>query len=110
MRMWMVDPRAMCRHHLLGEHLELHMLAGALRRGKSVDGFLAKGLLEPGSARTRHGALASEMHRRGYRHASPLPAVRLKARHQGRFVDRAAALAELRRRCPECASLKEAAK
>lgn len=30
MRMWMVDPKIMCRKHLLGEHLELHMLAGCI--------------------------------------------------------------------------------
>jgi hypothetical protein len=23
--MWMVDPRIMCRNHLLGEHAEIHM-------------------------------------------------------------------------------------
>ena len=25
MRMWMVNPRIMCRQHLLGEHVEIHM-------------------------------------------------------------------------------------
>ena len=30
MRMWGVDPKQMCRQHLLGEHVELHMQAGAV--------------------------------------------------------------------------------
>jgi hypothetical protein len=30
MRMWMVPPKVMCRKHLLGEHVEIHMLAGSL--------------------------------------------------------------------------------
>ena len=46
MRMWMVDPRIMCRQHLLGEHVEIHMFVGAISRGKSVKGYLEKGLLE----------------------------------------------------------------
>jgi hypothetical protein len=99
MRMWMVDPRRMCRKHLLGEHVELHMLAGSLRRGRSIQGFLDGGLLEPQNLHTRHAALVKEMERRGYRHASPLPAVAPMPR--GR-VDRVAAASELSRRCSEC--------
>ena len=43
MRMWMVPPRKMCRKHLLGEHVEIHMAVATLRLGKSVAGFLEKG-------------------------------------------------------------------
>jgi len=28
--MWMTPPAGMCRKHLLGEHVELHMLLGQL--------------------------------------------------------------------------------
>lgn len=100
MRMWMVEPKAMCRKHLLGEHVEIHMLAGALRRGRSIAGFVAENLLEPRSARARHAALAAEMIRRGYRHSSPLPSVPTAA---GR-VDRAAARRDLATRCQTCAA------
>ena len=41
MRMWMLPTAGMCRKHLLGEHVELHMLLGSLRRGKNIEGFLA---------------------------------------------------------------------
>lgn len=100
MRMWMVDPRMMCRKHLLGEHVEIHMLAGALLRGKSIAGFTAKNLLEPHSARTRHTALAAEMLRRGYRHASPLPTFPAVSG----LVNRLAALRDLTSRCKDCAA------
>ena len=40
MRMWMLPPKGLCRKHLLGEHVELHMLLGSMRRGKNIDGFL----------------------------------------------------------------------
>ena len=56
MRMWMVAPGKMCRKHLLGEHVEIHMLAGSLLKGRSIGGFLADGLLEPQSMRARHAA------------------------------------------------------
>ena len=72
MRMWMLPPETMCRKHLLGEHVELHMLLGSLRRGKNIDGFLAGKLVDPRRMFRRHEELVLEMERRGYRHASPL--------------------------------------
>lgn len=112
MRMWMLPPQLLCRRHLLGEHNELHMLAGSLRRGRRLDGFLAQGLLEPSALRARHDALAAEMMARGYRHASPLPPFEAEL---GRYTekDRAALMAavvdsslarrDLAARCPQCA-------
>jgi hypothetical protein len=102
MRMWMVPPGRMCRKHLLGEHVEIHMAVATLRLGKSVAGFLEKGLLELGSLRSRHDELVEEMLRRGYRHNSPLG--RLPRRNEGK-VDRRANLRELARRCPDCRAL-----
>ena len=99
--MWMVEPSLMCRKHLLGEHVETHMLAGSLLRGRSVQGFLERGLLEPQNVHTRHAVLAAEMARRGYKHASQLPAAVPLPKG---CVDRAASLKELHRRCAECAA------
>ena len=99
MRMWMADPGTMCRKHLLGEHVELHMLVGCLNRGKRIDGFIKKGLVETKSIRERHAALVEEMCKRGYKHASPLP--NFTPVDFGR-VDRVKALTDLRERCPEC--------
>ncbi len=36
----MVDPTIMCRNHLLGEHVEIHMFVGTIDQGQSVRGFL----------------------------------------------------------------------
>ena len=107
MRMWMVDPRILCRKHLLGEHVELHMAAAWLRLGKHIDGWVDGNCLEPRSIGARHKALADEMTRRGYRHASPLRQPRIaKYQHPIAKVYRKAALQELLRRCPACKALK----
>lgn len=108
MRMWMLPPETMCRKHLLGEHVELHMLLGSLRRGKNIEGFLAGRLVDPGRLFRRHEELALEMGRRGYRHASPMDEAECEtlARRYARKdagIDAEANAAELARRCPECA-------
>lgn len=108
MRMWMTPPETMCRKHLLGEHVELHMFVGTVRKGISVEGFLAKGLLEPASVYARHEDLVDEMTRRGYEHKSPLPAGELHRLTYEQYwvkIDRQTSLAELHRRCPECLAL-----
>lgn len=105
MRMWMVPPELMCDRHLLGEHVELHMLAGTLLRRRSIDGFIAKGLLEPASMGSRHDALVEEMGRRGFRHKSPLPDVEigyLPAEARDARVDLTASGSDLAERCDTC--------
>lgn len=99
MRMWMVNPRLMCRRHLLGEHVELHMLAASLRRGISLSGYIEKRLVELHNIGVRHARLVKELERRGYRHRSPLTG--LYSRREGR-VDRRGNLRELAARCAQC--------
>lgn len=75
MRVWDVDPKILCRKHLLGEHRELHGLYNILAHDKKGyrnhpetkrwEGKLA-------ALYSRHGMLVKEMERRGYVHASPL--------------------------------------
>lgn len=72
MRMWMCDPKIMCRQHLLGEHNECHMFLGTLRKKISINGYIQNDLLEPLSLKSRHDELAEEAIRRGYNHTSPL--------------------------------------
>ena len=67
MRMWNVNPRFLCRAHLLGEHRELHMLAGALRKGVRLQPLVAQGLVEPYAVQARHDLLVAEMEARGFR-------------------------------------------
>ncbi len=99
----MVDPRTLCRAHLLGEHVECHMFLATFRLGRSLAGYVRDGLVELSALKRRHDELAREMGRRGYRHRSPLaPGRRLPA--LGR-VDPAANRRELARRCRECRRL-----
>jgi hypothetical protein len=103
--MWMVDPALMCDKHLLGEHVECHMLAGSLALERGIDGFVAKGLLEPASLEERHEALAAEMTGRGFDHRSPLPDIdldRLEPRARECRVDVPASHADLVARCEAC--------
>lgn len=69
MRMWMVDPRILCRKHLLGEHGEIHKHRHNFVKGHSI--AKRKGQIEPTSMKTRHDELAEEMTLRGYNHRSP---------------------------------------
>jgi hypothetical protein len=101
MRMWMVNPRIMCRQHLLGEHAEIHMFIGTLNRKKSVKGYLQKGLLEVHNLHSRHNELVEEMKRRGYRHHSEVEEKWKTANMRG-FIDRKQSLEELINRCSKC--------
>ena len=103
MRMWMVNPRLMCRKHLLGEHVECHMFLGTLKRGISVQGYFDHNCFEPDSLKERHEELAREMRRRNYRHESPLPVARgLIAPYQARRIDREQSRQALFSRCSSC--------
>jgi hypothetical protein len=72
MRMWNVDPKFMCNKHLLGEHLEMHMFAGSIEKGKNIKGFIDKGLVDIAGIMPRHQELIIEMESRGMKHKSPL--------------------------------------
>ncbi len=116
MRMWMVDPKMMCRKHLMGEHVEMHMFLGSMLKGISMKGYCDNNLMEPAQLKARHDALVEEMLARGYNHKSPM--------RQGDFgvglfkmpeplrsvkIDPVPAAADLFGRCPECAALRDKA-
>ena len=69
MRMWMINPKLLCRKHLLGEHGELHKHRSLFVKGHSIAGRL--GQIEPRAMERRHNQLAREMVRRGFKHQSP---------------------------------------
>jgi hypothetical protein len=100
MRMWMIEPELMCSKHLLGEHVELHMIVGCINKGKSIDGYLNKKLVDVYTLRKRHLQLVNEMHNRGYNHNSPLP--KYEIRHRRIFIDIDENKRELMRRCYLC--------
>lgn len=99
MRMWMVDPKLLCRKHLLGEHVECHMFVGTINKSITIKGYVNKGLVEVHNIRNRHNVLAEEIRNRGYDHKSPLP--EFKSWKEG-SIDIESNLKELSRRCPEC--------
>lgn len=95
----MVNPKLLCNQHLLGEHVELHMLAGTLKRGKSIKGFLEKGLVDPASITSRHEELVKEMESRGMNHKSPL-SVNQNLPHNP--INVSENIEELKKRCQKC--------
>ena len=99
MRMWKVPPKYLCRKHLLGEHVEMHMYASAIRLKRSIKGHIEKGQVETHNIKSRHDILAKEMLRRGYKHNSPLN-FRTK-RREGK-INVKENIQALRKRCREC--------
>jgi len=97
----------MCQQHLLGEHVEMHMFLGSLRKRISVAGYLRGNMFEPTSLLRRHDELVKEMLARGMNHHTPLDMCMDDLEHLTtgeliQSIDREAAQAELLRRCPEC--------
>ncbi len=77
MRIWDIEPKYLCRKHLLGEHRELHGLWNILTKHDGVGGYSK----HPETLRwvgklnllyRRHQELVFEMIKRGYNHHSPL--------------------------------------
>ena len=97
--MWKVDVTKMCRKHLLGEHVEMHMFFGTIKKGKSLRGYVEKGLIETRHIKKRHEQLANELVRRGYKHKSNMENFSVKI--EGK-VDIEKNTQELRRRCTSC--------
>jgi hypothetical protein len=101
MRMWMVNPKIMCKQHLLGEHAEIHMFIGTINRGKSVKRYLEKGLLEVHNLHNRHEELVKEMKRRGYNHNSEVDNNWNFVKKVG-IINRIKNLNDLANRCLKC--------
>ncbi|MFA5992877.1 MAG: pyrimidine dimer DNA glycosylase/endonuclease V [Candidatus Pacearchaeota archaeon] len=101
MRMWLVKPSLMCNQHLLGEHVEMHMFVGTINRGKSIEGYIKRGLVETSLIEKRHKDLAIELKKRGFNHKSNLPKFNIKSYGN---VDKNLSLIELKKRCVKCKS------
>lgn len=75
MRIWDLDPKILCRKHLLGEHRELHALWSIISKGKKGYSKHPETLRWNGKLHAlylRHEELVKEMIKRGYKHNSPL--------------------------------------
>jgi len=106
MRQWLVDPKHMCRKHLLGEHVEHHMFVGSINKHISIKGYVEKNLLEPLLLEKRHAELVEEMIARGYNHKSKLPEIDWEylrsTGHLDHKINKEKAEKELFGRCKEC--------
>lgn len=103
MRMWKVPPNIMCRKHLLGEHVELHMFVGTLRHGMDLKNsrYVSDGLVEIHNIKNRHDELVAEMQHRGYKHKTPIEHGDYNECTAGSIIVKDN-IEELRRRCPDC--------
>jgi len=106
MRMWMVDPKLLCRKHLLGEHGEIHKHRHNFVKHHSITNRIFPiAQIEPASMKIRHDLLAKEMIRRGYNHESPFeqPDISyLPDKERNAKVDIKNSLTDLKTRCPDC--------
>lgn len=116
MRMWMVNPAILCTKHLGGEHLEIHMFLGTLRKKMKVSGYIKNNLLEPLSLHQRHDVLASELVRRKFmkekkhiEHATPISEQEvlqciqyLDEESRNHRINNQDSLLDLIYRCPQC--------
>lgn len=104
MRMWMCNPLILCKDHILGEHLELHMLEGSIKKNKNLGRFLTDKLVDPSQIQARHDILVQEFARRGYPsgldHKTPLHADGLIL--QDNPIDTDKSLQDLLSRCEKC--------
>ncbi len=77
MRVWDLQPKHLCRKHLLAEHRELHGLWNILTKHKGKGGYsrhpeTLRWVGKTGALYERHAILVREFMRRGYRHYTPL--------------------------------------
>ena len=101
MRMWMIDPKMLCRKHLLGEHNEIHKHRHNFVKHHSIEG--RRGQIEPLKMQKRHNELVIEMINRGYNHKSPYIQPDLSYYNLDDFVvDEKKSLKDLSERCSEC--------
>ena len=97
--MWMINPKILCRKHLLGEHGEIHKFRHNFVKKHKMYGRI--GQIEPKSMQKRHDELAIEMAKRGYNHKSPY--IQPDISHLPKMiVDQEESLVDLITRCNEC--------
>lgn len=106
MRQWLgVNPKTLCRQHLLGEYREHFTFHSALKLKLNLDGYFRSNCLEPLSLQKRFDQLKAEMSRRGYRTKQlSFPPEIFQHLGHARFlkIDKKKTYSLLMSRCPEC--------
>jgi hypothetical protein len=75
MRIWDIDPKELCKNHLLGEHRELHAIWSILvndKKGYRNHPETKRWVGKTKALFLRHEELVKEIKRRQYNHNSPL--------------------------------------
>ena len=75
MRIWDIQPKKLCRNHLLGEHRELHAIWTVIteeKHGYSHHPETLRWIGKLNALYNRHEKLVKEMQRRGFNHNSIL--------------------------------------
>lgn len=67
----MVEPKTLCRKHLLGEHFEIHKFYHMFIKKQDMSTRIKQKQIYPSEMKNRHDILAKEMIERGYKHNSP---------------------------------------
>jgi len=102
----MVPVKKMCDKHLLGEHVEIHMFVGTIKKDISISGYIKNDLLEPKSIYSRHEEISIEMKERGFNHKSPLPKISFSSKtikeHINHKVNKKKSYSDLLKRCKKC--------
>ena len=91
MRVWDINPRKLCRNHLLGEHREIHAIWNIITENKKGYSLHPETLRWIGKLKAlylRHEELVKEMKNRGFNHQSPLDRKYAKGKSkQEKFID-----------------------
>ena len=98
--MWMVNPKLLCRKHLLGEHGEIHKHRHNFVKKHNMTGRAHQ--IDPTKMEERHDELALEMLERGYNHNSPYEQPDISYLPKMPEVDIAFNIKDLCERCPDC--------
>jgi hypothetical protein len=93
MRIWDIEPKYLCRQHLLAEHRELHGLWNILTKHGGVGGYARhpetlRWVGKQAALFRRHEREVEEFARRGFRHLTPLdPGLATGSVRQQKYID-----------------------
>jgi hypothetical protein len=104
--MWGINPKLLCRQHLLGEHSEIHKHRHNFVKHHSIAKRISPMVqIEPENMQKRHDELVEEMLARGYNHNSPYEQpdlTYLKPEERFAKINVENSISDLRNRCQQC--------
>lgn len=102
MRMWMVNPKLLCRKHLLGEHGEIHKFRHSFVKQHKMGKRVELGQIDHTNMESRHDELRDEMLSRGYNHNSDYVQPDISYIKLVPKIDINLNLSDLSERCEDC--------